>query len=347
VNALLQTHQKMPNQTATSPQAALVSVVVPVRNEERYIAGTLDQLLAQDRGNLAIEILVVDGRSTDRTREIVGEYVKQFPEVSLLDNPLRLSSAARNIAIKQMRGDYLVVVDGHCEIPSRTYFRDLVDAFDESGADCLGRPQPLDVTSASPMQLAIAAARKSWLGHHPESFIYSDKPQFVPAKSVAVAYRREVFEKVGLFDEAFDAHEDGEFNYRCDKAGLTCYFAPAITVRYFPRKTLSSLFKQMVRYGRGRVRVARKHPETWGIGFLVPAMMILFIFGGLALSLLLPHLWIAYLLGLSVYLVALATSGIAMAIEQQSVGLLIRVPAVLAVVHLGAGWGVLAELVGR
>lgn len=322
----------------------LISVVVPVRNEAAFIAGTLDQLLDQDLDEIDLEIFVVDGQSTDSTREIVGRYTKKYPIIRLLENPKRLSSAARNLAIKHMQGEYLVVVDGHCEIPSRRYFQDLSDAFETSGADSLGRPQPLDVAGATPLQRAIAVARSSPLGHHPESFIYSDEPRLVPAKSVAVAYRREVFDKVGFFDETFDAHEDGEFNLRCDRAGLRCYFVPQLAVKYFPRSSLSGLFQQMVRYGRGRVRLARKHTGMWGLGVLVPAMFVVYLVLGAIASLLMPQAWIFYAFGLALYAIALFANGAASAIQQQDVGLIFRVPVVLATVHLGAGWGVLREL---
>ena len=323
---------------------AIVTVVVPVRNEEAFIAETLDQLLDQQLDGIALEILVVDGQSTDQTRAIVTKYADANTCIRLLDNPRRLSSAARNIAIRNMSGDYLVVIDGHCEIPSRQYFVDLVEAFRESDADCLGRPQPLNVTDATPLQRAIATARSSRLGHHPESFIYADEPQFVPAKSVAVAYRREVFEKVGLFDEEFDAHEDGEFNYRCDQAGLRCYFTPKIAVRYYPRNSLAGLFKQMYRYGKGRVRVARKHPETWGIGFLVPAALVVYLLVGGLVSAFSSTVALGFAGGLALYLAALCASGLAVALSRCRRATAVRVPLVLAVVHMGAGCGVLSEL---
>src|SRR5207302_8409198 len=135
----------------------------------------------------------------------------------------------------------------------------------------VGRPQPLDVSRATPLQRAVATARASRLGHHPDSHIYSDREGFVPPQSVAVAYRREVFERVGLFDEAFDACEDVELNHRVARAGLRCFFTPRIQVRYQPRGTLAGLFRQMVRYGRGRVRLLRKHPDTFSLKSLAPA----------------------------------------------------------------------------
>ena len=124
------------------------------------------------------------------------------------------------------------------------------------------------------MQRAIAAARASRLGHHPASHIYSDREGFVPPHSVAVAYRRGVFDTVGLFDERFDACEDVEFNHRVARAGLKCWFTPRVQVHYYPRASLVGLFRQMVRYGRGRIRLLRKHPETFSLPGFVPAAFL-------------------------------------------------------------------------
>lgn len=327
--------------------APSVTIIVPVRNEELHIARTLDQLLAQDRQGIQTEILVVDGRSTDKTREIVAQYAKEHPIIRLLDNPLQLSSAARNRAIRQSHGEYLVLIDGHCEIPNRMYFHDLADAFQQTGADCLGRPQPLDVTDATPIQRAIAAARDSWLGHHPESFIYSDQPLFVPAKSVAVAYRRDVFDRVGFFDEQFDAHEDGEFNYRCDSAGLRCYFSPRIAVNYFPRSSLRELYWQMLRYGRGRVRFSRKHPETWTIGTLLPAILVAGTVLGPLVCSILPDCWLFYFTVLIVYGMTILGESLRLALLNRSASILPWLPAVFAAIHLGSGTGVLSEAFNR
>ena len=344
---MIQSSHHPTTKASSSPGAvctAVVTAVIPIRNEAAFIARTLDQVLDQDLTGVELEVIVVDGESTDGTQDIVNRYVDRDQRIQLINNPQRLSSAARNLAIGLATGDYIVIIDGHCEIPSRSYFIDLVDAFRSSGADCLGRPQPLDVTESTPLQRAIALTRSSRLGHHPESFIYSDRSQFVPAKSVAVAYRRDVFDKIGLFDETFDAHEDGEFNYRCDQAGLKCYIDPKLTVKYFPRKSLAGLFKQMVRYGRGRVRFARKHPGNWGIGSLMPAALALYIVLGSVVSCLISQAWIVYVSGLAIYTSALLASAMMTSLNSRRVGPLYQVPAVLATIHAGAGVGTLLEI---
>jgi succinoglycan biosynthesis protein ExoA len=321
-----------------------IAVVVPVRNEERYIDRTLEFLLGQDYPTDRYEVLVVDGCSNDRTRDIAREYAARDPRVRPLDNPKCWSSAARNVAIQNSRAEIVLVVDGHCELSDRLHLQKLADAFVRSGADCIGRPQPLDVIGATRVQRAIAAARSSRLGHHPDSYIYSATESFVPAHSVAIAYRRSVFERIGYFDERFDACEDVEFNHRLDQAGLRCFFTPAVTVRYHPRATLSGLFRQLVRYGRGRVRLLRKHPNTLSARTLLPAFFVAGCVAGAVAMWFSPTIAAIYLSALSIYSLIVIAASCTIAIRKREIALSAILPIVFVAIHLGAGAGILLEL---
>ena len=349
-----------PVDSKTANQVPLVSVVIPIRNEARYIGDTLEQVLSQqttylDTPNdwqslrierkIEFEVLVVDGQSTDQTKEIVAEIAAKNKQVKLLDNQKRLSSAARNIGIQYSAGEFIVIIDGHCEIPSQTYLVDLVQAFERTGADCLGRPQPLDVSNASNLQKAIAAARNSRLGHHPDSFIYSKTELRVPAISVAVAYRREVFDQVGQFDTRFDACEDCEFNHRIDKAGLTCFLIPELAIRYQPRTSLRGLFYQLTRYGRGRIRLFRKHADAISISALIPALFLLGVVVGPMASLLVPVLWYVYFSIIAIYLSSLVLFSIKAAIDSRKLSIAAWMPAVFIAIHMGSGWGAITQTI--
>jgi succinoglycan biosynthesis protein ExoA len=324
-------------------EAPFISVIVPVRNEAAFIRRTLEQIVSQWYPADRFEVLVADGASTDATRDIVAELIIDHASLRLIDNPRRWSSAGRNAAVRAARGDLIVLIDGHCELESPRYLWEVAAAFARSGADCVGRPQPLDATGARPLQRAIAAARASRLGHHPASFIYSATEGFVPPQSVAVAYRRSVFETVGLFDESFDACEDVDFNHRVARAGLTCYFTPRVGVRYVPRSSLGGLFRQMVRYGRGRARLLRKHPETFTLSGFVPAAFILGAFTGPLLALAWPALWWTYAAVMGLYVLAVLLFSAAISWRQRSVRLLPLLAAVFTTVHAGAGSGILLE----
>lgn len=329
---------------ASEPRAPQLSVIVPIRNEEHFIGHTLAELVDQEQAPGEVEIIVVDGDSDDATCSVVERFVERFPHVRLLPNPQRWSSAARNIGVRASRGELLLVVDAHCEIPDKKYFQNLIDAFERSGADAVGRPQPLDVSRANNVQKAIAAARSSRLGHHPASYIYSSEERFAPAHSMAVAYRRSVFERIGYFDERFDACEDVEFNHRLDTAGLRCFFSPSVLVRYHPRATLSGLFRQMTRYGQGRARLAVKHPSTWSLSSFLPALFVLGLAVGLVLSWFDHRLALVYSGTIALYVgIVLATSlGILLRNPRQW-RVAIWLPLVFPTIHLGAGWGSLKE----
>lgn len=321
----------------------LISVIVPVRNEARCIRQTLDQLLGQHYDPDRFEVIVADGESSDETPMIIREMQADHRNLLLLTNPRRWSSAGRNLGVRAARGEIVVVVDGHCDVDSPDYLMNLADAFERSGADCVGRPQPLDVRAASPLQKAIAAARSSRLGHNPASFIYSSAERFVPSKSVAVAYRRSVFETVGYFDENFDACEDVELNHRIDRAGLRCFFTPRARVRYYPRSSLKDLFHQLRRYGQGRVRLLAKHPETFTVPCFLPAAFLLGLVVGPFLSLLSPWLALAYASVTSLYLLAVLIASATLAFQAGEPRLFPRLLVVFPTIHLGAGAGLLQE----
>jgi succinoglycan biosynthesis protein ExoA len=323
-----------------------ISIIIPVLNESQHIGEVLDRLLEQDYCTNRFEILVVDGFSTDKTREIVCRYSEQYSNIRLFDNPKHLSSVARNIGIEQSRGDIILIIDGHCLIESRAMLKNIDRAFELSQADCLGRPQPLEMNNASTLQWAIAFARRSPLGHHPDSFIYSGQAQYSPAISVAVAYRKNVFEKAGRFDETFDACEDVEMNHRLDKAKLCCYFDPAIAVHYVPRKTLIGLMFQMNRYGRGRVKLFRKHRETFslksfGLGFFVLGVIL-----GLLICWLHPVLYYVYFSILGFYVFTVLAESVRITILNHRFAVLFFLPTVFAAIHFGFGFGILREFLG-
>ncbi len=327
------------------PIAPTVSVVVPVRNESRYIEKVLSQLVSQDLPTGALEVVVADGRSVDDTREVVRRFAHRYPCVALVDNPGKLASSGRNIGVNNSSGDYVVIVDGHCDLKDRKYLKSIIRLFEISDADCLGRPQPLEGECVTRAQRAIALARSSWVGHNPSSLIYSGGSVYADPTSVAVAYRRGVFSRAGLFDERFDACEDVELNHRLRRKGFSCFFSEAIRLDYAPRTTLAGLFRQMVRYGRGRARLIRKHPDAFSVALCCPlAVWVLFIAVPLSVLfcrwLLLPQLAavLAYFLALLLETVRIYYR------RRPDVLTLLLVFAAFLTVHLGTATGLVKEL---
>jgi glycosyltransferase involved in cell wall biosynthesis len=330
----------------------VITVVMPVRNELRFISETLGQLRDQDYPAERFEILVVDGMSDDGTRDVVARIAAKDARVRLLDNPKMRSSAGRNVGFRAGRGDLFVVVDGHCHIPNDQFLRNISECFEKSGADCLGRPQPLDPPGLTPFQKSVALARASRLGHGGDSLIYGDYEGFASPVSNGAAYRREVFGKVGYVDEEFDACEDVEFNYRVEQAGLTAFTSPSLTVRYYPRESLKALFAQMRRYGRGRARFYLRHPKALSLSALVPPcfaggavawslMFAMSLFFGLPAILKAPFWALGILLLVYAVLVGLSTIRISRANGWEHAR---RLPIIFLAVHGGLGLGMWEEV---
>lgn len=332
---------------APLPATPFLSIVIPVRNEEQHLGRVLKQLDEQDYPADLYEILVADGNSTDGTRRVVEEFISRARvTVRLLDNPKQLSSAGRNAGALASRGEVIAFVDGHCQISSRQLLQNIVEVMRSTGAACLCRPQPLDVEGNTPFQEALAHTRATALGHGRDSTIFDmEHERFVDPTSSGAIYRAEVFDRIGLYDESFDACEDVEFNFRVGQAGFPAFSTPRAAVHYTPRKNLSALWKQLVRYGRGRYRFMRKHPQASSVAQLVPAAFVLWLVTlGLAA-------WFssgaAWALGGTLLLYGAVTLGFAIRLSfRYGWQYLFISPAVYACIHGGLGMGFWREALG-
>ena len=327
-----------------------ITIVMPVKNEAKFIGETLMQVLRQDYPSDRYEVLVVDGMSGDGTTEIVQRIAGEYPNVKLMENRKGLPSSGRNTGFRNGRGDIFLVIDGHCHIPDDQLLRNIVRCFEASNADCLGRPQPLDPPGLSEFQEAVALARASMLGHRENSLIYSRYEGYASPVSNGAVYRREIFEKTGYVDESFDACEDVEFNYRVEKAGLRAYTSPALTVRYYPRENLRDLFRQMSRYGQGRFKLMRKHPEAFNLEMLVPpafvtSFFILLLAAALSpFSALLNAVFVTLYLLYSVYIFLMLFESLRISMRS-GFRYFKHMPFIFSVIHSGLGWGFMKETV--
>jgi succinoglycan biosynthesis protein ExoA len=322
----------------------LLSVVIPVRNEELHIGRVLDELRAQEYPQDRFEILVVDGNSVDGTKEVVKDFAKRSPiSVRWLENPAQLSSAGRNVGVRNAIGEFILFIDGHCHIPSQTLLRDTAELFEQTGADCLCRPQPLGIKGNTTFQDVVAHARATSLGHGIGSTIYSTNREGpVNPSSSGALYRRSVFDYLGLYDEKFDAAEDVEFNHRVFQAGLLSYTSPKLSTLYRPRPDLKTLWKQMTRYGRGRVRLVRKHSDAFTFGQILPALFLAWLGIGAVMSFFSKEAALVYVLVAAVYLSTVLAFSFWLSLRYGWRHLLWG-PPVYVTIHLGLGAGSLAE----
>src|SRR5579864_4594408 len=324
----------MSSRSAEIPAAAVfVSVVLPVFNEERHIEACLQSVLEQDYPPDRYEVIVADGGSTDRTRDMVSAIARRDPRVRLIDNPGRLQAAGLNRAILASRGAVIARQDGHAEW-APDHLRRSVALLHSTGADNVGGRQEAVGDGASGR--AIALAMSSPFGVGGARFRYAEREAEMPTVFLGT-FRRSAFERVGLFDEAYPPHEDYELNERIRSSGGRVVFSPEIRTRYHVRSGLRALGRQYYRYGRGKVRVARAAPGVIRPYHLVaPALVAaLPVMAAMVVTGRGRHLALA---GAGAYVAACVVAG-QRAGRGESFEVRWRIPAAFTVMHVAWGTG--------
>jgi GT2 family glycosyltransferase len=247
-----------------------VTIAMPCLDEARYIEACLRSVLAQDYPPELIEILVADGGSRDGTRDAVARVAAADRRVALVDNPLRVQAAGMNAAIRRARGDVIVRMDVHCTYEP-DYVRRCVEALERTGADNAGGAQR--ARAETPFQRAVCAALDSPLGVGGASYRSWSREGFVDTVFLG-AFRRRVFEEVGLYDPGAVTNEDAELNQRILAAGGRVYLSRDVVVHYYPRGSFRALARQYYRYGRGRARTLLKHGTLPSLRPVLPAVAV-------------------------------------------------------------------------
>jgi glycosyltransferase involved in cell wall biosynthesis len=316
-----------------------VTVVMAVRNEAGFIARSLGCVLAQDYPADRLEIVVADGESNDGTREAIESLQASDPRVILLSNPLRIVAGGLNAAIRRASGVFVVRVDGHTEI-APDYVRRCVEALNRTGADNAGGR--MDAVATSDFGRAVVAATSSRFGVGGARFHYSEREEWVDTVYLG-AWKRALFEKIGLFDEELVRDQDDELNYRLRAAGGRILLSPEIRSRYTVRGSPRRLWKQYYGYGFWKVRVLQKHTAQMQPRQFVPPV---FVASVLASGLAAPFSAVAALVFagiLGAYAAAnLLASGGASKGAPRLFG---RIAAAFAILHFSYGAGFLAGLV--
>lgn len=286
----------------------MLSVVIPCRNERQHIEACVRSILDQERPSGGMEIIVADGLSDDGTRDSLERLAKDYPELRVVDNPRRVTPCAMNAGIREARGKYIAILGAHCDYASN-YLRTCVELLEEHPeASCVGGP----IVSAgkSLFGQAVAAAMSHPIGignarhRHPNYEGYAEGACYP-------VFRKEIFEKIGLYDEMLVRNQDDELNYRLTKQGGKVFLSPRARSTYFVRETVKSLFRQYFEYGYWRVAVIRKHRIPASFRHLVPPTFVIGLVGSLTLAPFVPLGWrLALLAGPSAYGFILCSLGL-------------------------------------
>jgi glycosyltransferase involved in cell wall biosynthesis len=221
-----------------SEQQPFISVVIPCRNEGKFIDRTIAAWLAQDYPSDRIEVLIVDGMSDDGTRDVVAAASRQHPRVKLLDNPGRIAPCAMNIGIRAAKGDYVVIISGHA-IVEPDYATQCARVLAEH-PEAHRAGGVMETVNTTYVGKVIAAAATSPVGVGGGSWRLAKKDGFYDDAAFG-AWRRETYDRIGLYDESLVRNQDVDLIARFNQAGLKCWLSNSIRSRYYARTSWGKL----------------------------------------------------------------------------------------------------------
>ena len=318
-----------------------VSIIVLCYNEEATIRHLLGAVFAQTYSRESMELIISDGMSTDRTREIVSEFQKEHSDLAIrvVENRARTIPSGLNQAIRESKGEIIVRLDAH-SMPIPEYVERCVAAHQSGRGENVG-----GVWEIRPGTETWVAESISFAAAHPLGV--GDAMYRLNAKAGAVdtvpfgSFRRSLIDKIGAFDETLLSNEDYEFNTRVRESGGVVWLDPSIRSVYFSRSTLGKLAAQYWRYGYWKLQMLKRYPHTLRWRQALPPVFVLIFFSLIVLS-----LWIVlarYLLAAQVliYFLALGLAGLKLAINKRKGFLLWGLPFAISTMHFSWGAGFL------
>ena len=333
--------------TSRSPTAEtlpFVTVVVPCRNEEKHISRCLESILAHDYPKDRIEILVLDGMSEDRTREIVGTYEQRFPCVRLVDNPQKHIPVAMNIGIRTARGERILKMDAHSTY-QKEYISRCVQYQDLHGADNVGGVWKMVPGADTAMAKAIVLG----LGHrfgsgNAKIKLGASRPTWSDSAAFG-CFKKELFSRIGLFDERLKGGSDMDLNIRIRAAGGRILLVPQIVINYSADPTLKKCWNHNFADGVWTSYVMKFGRKASSWRHWVPAIFILGLLASFVLSTAWPFLVWAGLGIAGIYAFASLAVSAQIAFRENDSKQFFLLPGVFAIRHVAHGLGALFGLV--
>lgn len=315
-----------------------VSLICPIYNEEKHIEKCVESLLAQDYPRDRMEILFVDGMSADRTREILDAFQAKYAFIRMFDNPGRTAPYALNIGIGVSQGEVVMRVDAHSAYPP-DYVSRLAESLIRLGADNVGGLWNTLPAADTPVCRAIAVASSHVFGvglsvHK----VGADKVRQVDTVPFG-CFRREVFDRVGLFDTELTRNQDDEFNGRIIKNGGRIYLIPSVRIDYTARDTIGKAARMYYQYGLFKPLVNKKLGAPATLRQFFPALFVLGIVAGAVWSIFSPVILWIYLGVWFLYLLLGVSFGVREAGRLKDWRLVFSLPCVFFVIHTAYGLG--------
>jgi len=320
-----------------------VSVIVPCFNEKKFISMCLDSITANDYPKEQLEMLVVDGMSWDGTRTIVEKYTQRHPFIRLVDNPKRIIPSAMNIGIRKAKGDIIMKMDAHSTYP-KDYISRCVQLLKEYQADNVGGVLKIIPVGDTPVAEAIALTLAHPFGSG-DAYIKIGLKEPRWADSAAYGcYRKEVFEKIGLYNEDVGS-EDMDLNHRLRKAGGRILLMPDIVINYYADGDLNAFWRHNFADGVWITYPLKFGRKIFSWRHLAPLAFVLSLIGSAVLSSLLPFFKWLFLGIIGMYAVANSGASMHIALRERHIGYLAMAPIVFAVRHIAQGLGALLGLI--
>ncbi|MCB0481199.1 MAG: glycosyltransferase family 2 protein [Flavobacteriales bacterium] len=313
------------------------SIVIPARNEEKYIERLLDSIVALDYPKDKLEVFVVDGESDDKTAELVQDYCSRFPHIHLILNPDRVTPISLNMGIMASTTDVRIILGAHSEIHS-DYIKECEKAFEVSNADCVGGI--IDNVYENQTSASVGKAMSSRFGVGNAHFRTGTFEGFVDTVAFG-AYKKEVFDTIGYFDEDLVRNQDDEFNYRLLASGRKIWLSSSIRCKYYVRASFKKLWKQYYQYGYWKVFVNKKHKAITTIRQLVPFFMVVYTLALLLGTMVYPNYVYLFSLPLFAYLLL----GLSMSVSAgEGIAQKAQIWFTFFILHYGYGLGYLVGI---
>ena len=328
-----------------------ISVIVPCFNEQETIKLLLNSIYEQDFDIDDIEVIIADGYSTDSTRQRIEEFQVLHPNlaITVIDNPKRNIPAGLNRAILASSGEIIIRLDAH-SVPKKDYILRCVESLTSGKGDNVGGLWLIKPSGNDWQARAIAIAASHPLGVGDARYRISSKPQYVKTVPFGSFYR-DLFEKIGLYDETLLTNEDYELNARIIASGGKIWFDPEIKSIYYSRSSIKELAKQYWRYGFWKERMLIRYPETLRWRQALPPLFVISVFLLFLLGFWFSSLHLLLALELFVYFSVLFIVSLKEASKTKTSSLLFGLPLAITTMHFfwGSGfiWGLVTNFVRR